>query len=427
MTAAGSWLNGNSNQTVTFGGDLTSDAGANLGTTAAGNPTMTAIFTGNLTGFVGTMHSGQGNAILSFGNGGAAATLGTGEFIKAVSLGGAGTYRVNYTGTGSDLLYAGNVIDTAALDIQGGDKLVLTGANTSTGELKISQNSSVQLGDGTGDNAAWAGSITGAGSLTVNTTGSFAVGDRANGLTGTLTLARGTLDLSGAAATTNILIQSGALANAGNYAGTATNKVHVNAVAGSGNIALGGLDAAGLGTVVTATAGTQLTGLKQGSTWTVTGTDSSLAVGAGNISGAPFTGTDSLIQFEGAGDNLGSISFGDGSTLTLDLTSVMDAMKTAGGNLEIMLTNGGFAQDLETLKGHITANPLFAALGFGIVDVNGGSIVLSGDTDLVYVSSVDGTGSADNPVTNQSLNFYQAVIVDQDLYVQSDGSMVIKT
>ena len=39
---------------------------------------------------------------------------------------------------------------------------------------------------------------------------------------------------------------------------------------------------------------------------------------------------------------------------------------------------------------------------------------------------MDGTGSADNPVTNQSLNFYQAVIVDQDLYVQSDGSMVIK-
>ena len=426
VRAAGSWLNGNSNQTVTFGGDLTSDAGANLGTTAAGNPTLTTIFTGNLTGFVGTMHSGQGNVVLAFGNGGAAATLGTGEFIKAVSMGGAGTYRVNYTGTGSDLLYTGNVIDTAALDVQGGDKLVLTGANTSTGELKIARNSSVQLGDGTGDNAAWAGTVTGAGSLTVNTTGTFAVGDRANGLTGTLTLAKGTLDLSGAAATTNILIQSGSLANAGNYAGTAANKVHVNAVAGSGNIALGGLDAAGLGTVVTATAGTQLTGLKQGSTWTVTGTGSSLAVGAENISGDPFTGTDSLIQFEGAGDNLGSISFGDGSTLTLDLTSVMDAMKTAGGNLEILLTNGGFAQDLETLKGHIAANPLFAALGFGIVDVNGGSIVLSGDTDLVYVSSVDGTGSADNPVTNQSLNFYQAVIVDQDLYVQSDGSMVIK-
>ncbi|WP_297545940.1 autotransporter-associated beta strand repeat-containing protein, partial [uncultured Akkermansia sp.] len=426
VMAAGGWLNGNSNQTLVLAGSLTSEAGANLGITAAGDPTLTAIFTGDLTGFMGTVHSGRGNAILSFGNGGAASTLDTGEFIKAVSLGGTGTYRVNYTGTAGNLLYAGNVIDTASLSIQGSDKLILTGANTTTGELNISQNSSVQLGDGTGDNAAWAGTIAGAGSLTVSTSGSFAVGDRANGLTGTLTLAKGTLDLSGAAATTNILIQSGALANAGSYAGTDANKVHVHAIADSGNIALGGLDAAGLGSVVTTAAGTQLTGLKQGSTWTVNGSDSNLAVGAGNISGDPFSGEDFLVQFEGTGDNLGGISFEDGSTLTLDLTSVMNAMKTAAGNLEILLTNGSFAQDLETLKSHITANPLFAALGFGIVGVNGGGIVLSGDTDLVYVSSVDGAGSADNPVTDQSLNFYQAVIVDRDLYVQSDGSMVIK-
>ncbi|WP_300759964.1 autotransporter-associated beta strand repeat-containing protein, partial [uncultured Akkermansia sp.] len=426
VMAAGGWLNGNSNQTLVLAGSLTSEAGANLGITAAGDPTLTAIFTGDLTGFMGTVHSGRGNAIFSFGNGGAASTLDTGEFIKAVSLGGTGTYRVNYTGTAGNLLYAGNVIDTASLSIQGSDKLILTGANTTTGELNISQNSSVQLGDGTGDNAAWAGTIAGAGSLTVSTSGAFAVGDRANGLTGTLTLAKGTLDLSGAATTTNILIQSGALANAGSYAGTDANKVHVHAIADSGNIALGGLDAAGLGSVVTTAAGTQLTGLKQGSTWTVNGSDSNLAVGAGNISGDPFSGEDFLVQFEGTGDNLGSISFEDGSTLTLDLTSVMNAMKTAAGNLEILLTNGSFAQDLETLKSHITANPLFAALGFGIVGVNGGGIVLSGDTDLVYVSSVDGAGSADNPVTDQSLNFYQAVIVDRDLYVQSDGSMVIK-
>ena len=426
VAAGGGWLNGNSNQTLTLAGDLTSEAGANLGMTLAGNPTLTAIFTGNLTGFVGTLNSGQGNGVMSFGSGGAAATLGTGEFLKAVSLGGAGTFRVNYSGTGKDLLYAGNVIDTAGLNVRGTDKLILTGANTSTGAMSIEQNSTVQLGDGTGDNAAWAGTITGAGSLVVNTTGTFAVGDRANGLTGTLTLARGTLDLSDAAATTNILIQSGGLSNAGNYAGTATNRVHVNAVANSGNISMGGLDASGLGTVATTTAGTQITGLKQGSTWTVSGTGNSLALSADNISGDPFTGADALIQFNGTGDNLGSISFGDDSTLTLDLTSVMEAMKTAGGNLEILLTNGGFSQDLDTLKQHITANPLFAALGFGVVGVNGGNLVLSGDTGLIYVSSVDGTGSAADPVKNKELNFYEAVIVDHDLYVQSDGSMIIK-
>ncbi|KAA3304002.1 hypothetical protein F1969_10255 [Akkermansia sp. BIOML-A7] len=428
VTAAGSWLNGNSNQTLTLSGDLTSEAGANFGLPAGAgvNPTMTAIFTGDLTGFTGTLHSGQGNAILSFGAGDAAATQASGEFLKAVSLGGAGTYRVNYSGTGKDLLYAGNIIDTARLNVQGSDKLILTGANTSTGELSIAQNSSVQLGDGTGDNAAWAGTISGAGSLVVNTAGTFAVGDRANNLTGTLTLANGTLNLSDAAATTNILIQSGALSNAGNYAGTATNRVRVQATADSGNIALGGLDASKLGTVATTTAGTQITGLKNGSTWTVSGTDNKLALSEGNISGDPFTGADALIQFNGTGDNLGSISFAESSTLTLNLAGVMEKMKTAGGDLELLLTNGGFAQDLGTLKNHITADPLFAALGFGIVDVNGGSIVISGDTDLVYVSSVDGTGSVENPVTNQALNFYQTVIVNEDLYVESDGTMVIK-
>lgn len=423
VTAAGGWINGNSNQTLTLSGALTGEAGANLGLPAGANPTLTVVFTGDLTGYEGTLHSGQGAGVLAFGAGTAATTLASGEFIQAASLGGAGTFRVNYSGTGKDLLYAGDIIDTAKLDVQGSDKLVLTGANTSTGGISIAQNSTVQLGDGSGANAAWAGTISGAGSLVVNTTGTFLVGDRANNLTGTLTLARGTLDLDNAAATTNILIQSGALSQAGAYAGNASNRVHVGAVANSGNIALGGLDASQLGTVATTTAGTQLTGLKAGSTWTVSGAGNTLAVSADNLSGAPFTGTGSLIQFDGAS---GSIAFAEGSTLTLDLTSVADAMKTAGGTLEILLTNGTITAELAALKTHITSNPLFSALGFGIVDADGGNIVISGDTDLIYVASVDGTGSADAPVKNQELNFYQAVIVNEDLYVESDGTMVIK-
>ena len=423
VTAAGGWINGNSNQTLTLSGALTGEAGANLGLPAGANPTLTVVFTGDLTGYEGTLHSGQGAGVLAFGAGTAATTLASGEFIQDASLGGAGTFRVNYSGTGKDLLYAGDIIDTAKLDVQGSDKLVLTGANTSTGGISIAQNSTVQLGDGSGANAAWAGTISGAGSLVVNTTGTFLVGDRANNLTGTLTLARGTLDLDNAAATTNILIQSGALSQAGAYAGNASNRVHVGAVANSGNIALGGLDASQLGTVATTTAGTQLTGLKAGSTWTVSGAGNTLAVSADNLSGAPFTGTGSLIQFDGAS---GSIAFAEGSTLTLDLTSVADAMKTAGGTLEILLTNGTITAELAALKTHITSNPLFSALGFGIVDADGGNIVISGDTDLIYVASVDGTGSADAPVKNQELNFYQAVIVNEDLYVESDGTMVIK-
>ncbi len=134
----------------------------------------------------------------------------------------------------------------------------------------------------------------------VNTTGT-SWWRQANNLTGTLTLARGTLDLDNAAATTNILIQSGALSQAGAYAGNASNRVHVGAVANSGNIALGGLDASQLGTVATTTAGTQLTGLKG---WAAREDQSAAPairwqVSADNLSGAPFTGTGSLISLTG--------------------------------------------------------------------------------------------------------------------------------
>ena len=38
VTAAGSWINGNSNQTLTLAGALTSDEGANLGTPTGAGP-----------------------------------------------------------------------------------------------------------------------------------------------------------------------------------------------------------------------------------------------------------------------------------------------------------------------------------------------------------------------------------------------------
>ncbi|MFR1319266.1 MAG: hypothetical protein ACLSCR_02905 [Akkermansia sp.] len=88
VTAAGGWINGNSNQTLTLSGALTGEAGANLGLPAGANPTLTVVFTGDLTGYEGTLHSGQGAGVLAFGAGTAATTLASGEFIQAASLGG---------------------------------------------------------------------------------------------------------------------------------------------------------------------------------------------------------------------------------------------------------------------------------------------------------------------------------------------------
>ena len=58
--------------------------------------------------------------------------------------------------------------------------------------------------------------------------------------------------------------------------------------------------------------------------------------------------------------------------------------------------------------------------------VEGGEAQPWGAPQTRVSETVDGTGSADAPVKNQEPNFNQAVIVNEDLYGESDGTMVIK-
>ncbi|WP_302015879.1 autotransporter-associated beta strand repeat-containing protein, partial [uncultured Akkermansia sp.] len=439
VTAAGSWLNGNSGQTVTFGGALTSAAGANLGTTAAGNPTLTAIFTGNLTGFVGTMHTGAGNVTFSFGGGGAATTLETGEFLKAVSLGGNGTFVVNYSGTGKDLLYAGNIIDGAKLTVQGTDKLILAGSNTSTGEMEIKANASVQLGNGE-NTGNWNGKIKGDGSLVVNRAAGSPVLElnAENTYVGGTTLNGGTvkalgagslgtgnvsvnggsvLDMNGQAIANNVTITKGGLQHAGAYA--TAGGVTVNAEANSGDIDLGGLSGDKVGSINTTTAGTAITGLT--GNLTLTG-NNSLHVGANNTTYADAGDQKSLLQFNDTAT--GTVSFGgDGSDLTLHMdidTDILIAMRDLE-SVGILLTNGTItglpSSDLIAwLNQHLTFDATLESLGFGIRNVDGGSIVISGRTDQIYIASVDGSTVTDIP----ALNSYAKVIVNTDLTLNFD-------
>ncbi len=101
-------------------------------------------------------------------------------------------------------------------------------------------------------------------------------------------------------------------------------------------------------------------------------------------------------------------------------------MKNGRGRWKSLLTNGTITAELAAPQNPLPQSPLFSAGLFWHRGRGRGNIVISGDTDLIYVASVDGTGSADAPVKNQELNFYQAVIVNEDLYVESDGTMVIK-
>ena len=443
VTAAGSWFNGNSNQTVTFGGSLESVAGTTMGIAVSDqgvNPTLTVVLTGDLTGFLGNLNCGTGNAKIVFGAGGAATTQETGEFIKAATLSGAGVFRVNYTGTTGDLVYAGNVIDTAKLEVHGTDKLILIGSNTSTGDLElVAEGSSVQLGNG-GTTGKWVGAITGAGALLVNrANGSEALELNAgNTYQGGTTLNGGTvkalgagslgtgnvfvnggsiLDMNGQAIANNVTITKGSLQHAGAYA--TAGGVTVNAEANSGDIDLGGLSGDKVGSINTTTAGTSITGLT--GNLTLTG-NNSLHVGANNTTYANVGDQKSLLQFNDTAT--GTVSFGgDGSDLTLHMdidTDILIAMRDLE-SVGILLTNGKItglpSSDLIAwLNQHLTFDATLESLGFGIKEVNGGSIVISGRTDQIYIASVDGSTVTDIP----ALNSYAKVIVNTDLTLNFD-------
>ena len=439
VKAAGSWINGNSNQTLTLAGALTSDEGANLGTPTGAGPALTVNFTGDLTGFLGTMNSGGGNVKFSFGSGGAATTLETGEFIKAVSLGGAGTFIVNYSGTGKDVLYAGNIIDTARLTVRGTDRLVLSGSNTSTGDMTIEAGASVQLGNG-GNTGNWNGKVTGAGALVVDrANGSDALElNAANTYQGGTTLNGGTvkalgagslgtgnvsvnggsiLDMNNQAVANNVTVTKGGLQNAGAYA--TAGGVSVNAEANSGDIDLGGLSGDKVGTINTTTAGTSITGLT--GNLTLMG-NNSLHVGANNTTYAAAGDQKSLIQFNDKAT--GTVSFGgDGSDLTLHMdidTDILIAMRELE-SVGILLTDGTItglpSSDLIAwLNQHLTFNATLESLGFGIKGVDGGSIIISGRTDQIYIASEDGSTVTEIP----ALNSYAQVIVNTDLTLNFD-------
>ena len=106
----------------------------------------------------------------------------------------AAEYTVNYSND-SLLLYA-TISGNSNLTHAGSGILILDKENTATGVLTIStKGASVQFGNGGNDDAVWAGSITGAGNVIVDTQGSLNL-TKAYSYTGTTTITNGTLKLT---------------------------------------------------------------------------------------------------------------------------------------------------------------------------------------------------------------------------------------
>ena len=435
----GTYLNGGSGKSYYFGGAFT---GSGTVTTALGD--AFAYLTGDMTGFHGAF-TRTGNALFTwaFGNN-TAATLNDGKlFGDGVVLkadGGTSLFKFSYT---NDLVLMNATVGAegalnARVEQAGTGTLVLTQDNTATGTLTITSGT-VQLGNGEGT-GSWVGQITGAGALIVNRAGGSPVLElnAANNYQGGTTLNGGTvkalgagslgtgnvsvnggsvLDMNNQAIVNNITITKGGLQHAGAYA--TAGGVTVNAEANSGDIDLGGLSGDKVGGINTATAGTAITGLT--GNLTLTG-NNSLHVGANNTTYAAAGDQKSLLQFNDTAT--GTVSFGgDGSDLTLHMdidTDILIAMRELE-SVGILLTDGTItglpSSDLVAwLNQHLTFNATLESLGFGIKGVEGGSIIISGRTDQIYISSVDGSTVTEIP----ALNSYAQVIVDTNLTLNFD-------
>ena len=435
----GTYLNGGSGKSYYFGGAFT---GSGTVTTALGD--AFAYLTGDMTGFHGAF-TRTGNALFTwaFGNN-TAATLNDGKlFGDGVVLkadGGTSLFKFSYT---NDLVLMNATVGAegalnARVEQAGTGTLVLTQDNTATGTLTITSGT-VQLGNGEGT-GSWVGQITGAGALIVNRAGGSPVLElnAANNYQGGTTLNGGTvkalgagslgtgnvsvnggsvLDMNNQAIANNITITKGGLQHAGAYA--TAGGVTVNAEANSGDIDLGGLSGDKVGGINTATAGTAITGLT--GNLTLTG-NNSLHVGANNTTYAAAGDQKSLLQFNDSAT--GTVSFGgDASDLTLHMdidTDILIAMRELE-SVGILLTDGTItglpSSDLVAwLNQHLTFNATLESLGFGIKGVEGGSIIISGRTDQIYISSVDGSTVTEIP----ALNSYAQVIVDTNLTLNFD-------
>ncbi len=249
-------------------------------------------------------------------------------------------------------------------------------------------------------------------------------------MTGRVTLegAASSYDMGNQAAGGSVLMQGGKLENAGSYTGSLTIQTGGTY---EGELKLGGVDAACITSITTEGSGTYLTGLKAGSTLTLSG-ENSMAVSTDNLNYEESNHTY-LIQFEGGN---GTIAFADGEDegsvgfeLKLD-AKVIAALRKQEEGVELYFTNGDItgAPELipgneesqeawkEWVKEHIHFTKTLESLGYAVVGIEGGKLLISGSTTDIYIAAIHGQ-TVTSPL---QLGRYAAVVVDDDLTLDFD-------
>lgn len=319
-----------------------------------------------------------------------------------------------------DFSYGGVISGTAGSTVAvNGGTLELTGVNTFLGTLSIAGGATARLGDG----SAWAGGLSGAGSLVIDTTGdvtlsggntAFTGGTTLSG-TGTVTLTdagslgtggvtvnNGTLNLASQNAANVILITKGSLANAG---AKTTGNVEVAASAGAqgalNTINLGGLSGSLVSSIVMEDF-SRLTGVS--GPLDMTGKTVTLKLDSGSLTAGGTTG-QGVIDADSLTLSAATTTINLSNQAVLD---VLSANRASADGVGLVLTTGTLTVDNYRQIGF---SPLLASLGYAVTEVLGadGTLMISGNTNLVYL--VDTTPNSDNPNINNyaALDPYKAV------------------
>ena len=301
-----------------------------------------------------------------------AGSLGSG----AVTLGGLGDAFLTYA-VDSEQTVANVIGGTGTITQQGG-QVTMSGNNTYEG-LTIVE-----------DGTLVAGSASAFGLSTVTVTG-------------------GVLDMSGQALTNGITVSNGTLSRAGAYA--ATGGVQVEA--GEQNtVTTQGLASSALSSVILA-AGARLDFQDEegnAAALDMSGKKVVLTLGTGNVSvsagepGEAMIGASSLTLT------------GNETEIDLSNGALVDLLKTTKDSAEgvrLLLTTGTLSfSDADTYRQQLQFSPLLSSLGYAVTGTDGGALLISGNSNLVYLVT-GGEGSYPSSIADYpALDAYKAVVLD---------------
>ena len=299
-------------------------------------------------------------------------TLGSG----AVTLGGLGDAFLTYA-VDSEQTVANVIGGTGTITQQGG-QVTMSGNNTYEG-LTIVE-----------DGTLVAGSASAFGLSTVTVTG-------------------GVLDMNGQALTNGITVSNGTLSRAGAYA--AAGGVQVEA--GEQNtVTTQGLASSALSSVILA-AGARLDFQDEegnAAALDMSGKKVVLTLGTGNVSvpagepGEAMIGASSLTLT------------GNETEIDLSNGALVDLLKTTKDSAEgvrLLLTTGTLSfSDADTYRQQLQFSPLLSSLGYAVTGTDGGALLISGNSNLVYLVT-GGEGSYPSSIADYpALDAYKAVVLD---------------